>query len=321
MIISSHFDESTNEVIKWLNYFNKQWIRINETDIIYIYHIEFQKSGSFNICLKINEFMLLLEEIKAVWYRRGILNFREQFKIEFIPNSINEQIAIHLKDERKAIVDFVYKYLFDSKFCINNILAAKNEKIYYMYCAQKHGLLIPDTIITDQTSLMTEFIKGKRGFFISKPINENLAFEIDDVSINNSTARITLSMLEDIKHNYYLSLLQKYEEKYIEIRTFFLLDEIYSMAIFSQQNNKTKLDYRNYDNDFPNRNVPYKLPDELENKIRNFMKEINLNCGSLDLILNKNNEYIFLEVNPVGQFGMVSYPCNYSLEKRIAKKL
>lgn len=27
---------------------------------------------------------------------RGILNFREQFKIEIIPNSINEQIEIHL---------------------------------------------------------------------------------------------------------------------------------------------------------------------------------------------------------------------------------
>ena len=30
---------------------------------------------------------------------------------------------------------------------------------------------------------------------------------------------------------------------------------------------------------------------------------------------------VFLEVNPVGQFGMVSLPCNYQLEKRIAQYL
>jgi hypothetical protein len=30
---------------------------------------------------------------------------------------------------------------------------------------------------------------------------------------------------------------------------------------------------------------------------------------------------VFLEVNPVGQFGMVSAPCNYHLEKKVAELL
>jgi hypothetical protein len=34
-----------------------------------------------------------------------------------------------------------------------------------------------------------------------------------------------------------------------------------------------------------------------------------------------NKELVFLEINPVGQFGMVSHPCNYYLEKRIAQNL
>ena len=32
-------------------------------------------------------------------------------------------------------------------------------------------------------------------------------------------------------------------------------------------------------------------------------------------------EFVFLEVNPVGQFGWVSKNCNYYLEKKIALKL
>ena len=39
------------------------------------------------------------------------------------------------------------------------------------------------------------------------------------------------------------------------------------------------------------------------------------------MILNKNNEYVFLEINPVGQYGMVSEPCNYFLDKKIAHYL
>jgi D-alanine-D-alanine ligase-like ATP-grasp enzyme len=51
------------------------------------------------------------------------------------------------------------------------------------------------------------------------------------------------------------------------------------------------------------------------------MNKLDLNCGSIDMIVTPKNEYVFLEVNPVGQFGMVSYPCNYNLEKKIAEYL
>lgn len=39
------------------------------------------------------------------------------------------------------------------------------------------------------------------------------------------------------------------------------------------------------------------------------------------MVFTKKEEYIFLEVNPVGQFNMTSVPCNYNLEKIIAQKL
>lgn len=93
------------------------------------------------------------------------------------------------------------------------------------------------------------------------------------------------------------------------------------MAIFSQSDSRTSVDFRHYRPDKPNRRVPFDLPIDLENKLKQLMSIMNLESGSIDLICDNSNRYVFLEVNPVGQFGMISDPCNYYLEKKIAEYL
>jgi D-alanine-D-alanine ligase-like ATP-grasp enzyme len=51
------------------------------------------------------------------------------------------------------------------------------------------------------------------------------------------------------------------------------------------------------------------------------MAELNLDTGSIDMILDRKNEYVFLEVNPTGQFGWLSKSCNYYIEKEVAKHM
>ena len=51
------------------------------------------------------------------------------------------------------------------------------------------------------------------------------------------------------------------------------------------------------------------------------MDNLDLNSGSIDIILTPDNKYVFLEVNPVGQFEQVSFPCNYGLFKEVAEYL
>ncbi len=51
------------------------------------------------------------------------------------------------------------------------------------------------------------------------------------------------------------------------------------------------------------------------------MQAMNLNTASLDLVKTKEGRFVFLELNPSGQFGMTSYPCNYYLNKVIAEFL
>ena len=127
--------------------------------------------------------------------------------------------------------------------------------------------------------------------------------------------------LKNIPNFFFPSLFQEYIEKKLEIRTFFMDGQFFSMAMFTQQDSKTTIDFRNYNFKSPIRTVPFKLPEIVENKLIALFELLNLKSGSIDIILSKKNEYVFLEINPVGQFGMVSYPCNYYLEKKIANKL
>ncbi len=59
----------------------------------------------------------------------------------------------------------------------------------------------------------------------------------------------------------------------------------------------------------------------MELKINAFMQDVNLNSGSLDFIYTPEREFVFLEVNPVGQFDWLSTHCNYFIEKHIADEL
>ena len=135
------------------------------------------------------------------------------------------------------------------------------------------------------------------------------------------TESIDDNNIDKIPNFFYPSLVQKQISKKIEIRSFYLNGIFYSMAIHSQQIQQTSTDFRKYSYTYPNRTIPFKLPETLEAKLKRLMEQLEMTTGSIDLIYSLDKEFYFLEVNPVGQFGMVSYPCNYYIEKIIATEL
>ncbi len=122
------------------------------------------------------------------------------------------------------------------------------------------------------------------------------------------------------KEDFFTTFFQQKIEKDFEIRSFYLNRKVWSMAIFSQNDDQTKVDYRRYNKVKPNRNVPYNLPKDIEEKIIVLMDKLDLTSGSLDFI-KSDDKFYFLEVNAVGQFGNVSFYCNYGLDYEIATSL
>jgi len=117
------------------------------------------------------------------------------------------------------------------------------------------------------------------------------------------------------------TLLQAMVDKAWEVRAFYLAGELHAMAIFSQHDQQTAVDFRRYNRTRPNRAVPYRLPGEVQEQLRALMRELQMDTGSLDLVRTPDGRHVFLEVNPAGQFGMVSHRCNYRLEKKVAEHL
>ncbi|MBU4480422.1 MvdD family ATP-grasp ribosomal peptide maturase, partial [Patescibacteria group bacterium] len=115
-------------------------------------------------------------------------------------------------------------------------------------------------------------------------------------------------------------MVQSYIPKKIELRVTIVGENIFTCAIHSQNSEKTKYDWRRYD--FENvKHEEYQLPVNVRGKILAFMKKCRLNFGAIDMILTPDNEYVFLEVNPSGQFGWIEKLTGMPIAKSIAELL
>lgn len=316
LIISNEFDESTNDVIRYLLINKIPFIRLTEENYVRGLNIKLSSNGIY-VELKINDKIILLDEVKSFWFRKNDLElFNNERIVSDLAHKHNEIEQFIFKSEIKSLRDFLI-FLLEKKNFLGNINKGDGNKLISFYFAKEVGLKIPTTIVSTETSLLKKFSKNK----IIKPIEDGFGMSKQGNWLYTKYKLLRERMFENKNENIFPSCIQDYVEKKIELRVFYLDKKCYTMAIFSQLDPKTKIDFRNYNFDKFNRMVPFQLPKNIERKITQFMKKMELNTGSIDLILNKNNEYVFVEVNPVGQYGMIQTHCNINLNYLIYKRL
>ncbi|GEN70588.1 grasp-with-spasm system ATP-grasp peptide maturase [Chryseobacterium lathyri] len=298
LIFSDNNDRTTIEVIRWLVALNKDFILVNEDEFFDI------KADKKRFFLQSQKNSFFLDDIQSVWYRRGGLFFK---RYQYSNNSIN----IYMNETQHWLEDYILKTLASKKH-INKQGNSHVNKLLVLEYAQNIGLNVPEYFLAENTD---EVILAKT---ITKAITGNAS--LDNILENKDGMLYTSIIDKKEKDSFFISFFQEKIEKDFEIRTFYLNGECYSMAIFSQNDDQTKTDFRKYNNEKPNRNIRYSLPKDVEDKVQKLMQVLDLNCGSLDFI-KSGDLYYFLEVNPVGQFANVAYHCNYPLFKKIADYL
>lgn len=314
VIFSQNNDRSTSLVIDWLISLNVPYVRINKEDSVIIDYILIKETTS--MVLRINNTSINIDDVKSFWYRRGEISIYNPINNNF--TIFPPEFYLYLYNERETIQRFIFK-LFKEKQGIGDFNNTNINKLHVLNEASKCGLKIPSTYISNIDDVILNV--KKEHSVITKAISEAIHIHIQQEGfIMNYTSGVRNSNVECGNHRF-PSLIQDRIKKKFEIRSFYLREKFYSMAIFSQENDKTKEDFRNYDYSNPVRTVPFKLPNDIESKLLKLMKKLDLDTGSIDLAVNINYEYIFFEVNPVGQYGMVSEPCNYNLDKIIAEEL
>jgi ATP-GRASP peptide maturase of grasp-with-spasm system len=317
LIVAEGTDLTCNEVIDCLLFNGVSFLRINTEDLLILDSV-YISDKKIDFTINVNGQLFSWKDISFVWFRRGVLNFAKLIANSLfidISDDLKQGIVCHLKCEKETLIEYLHRLLL-TKPHINSPLTYNVNKLFCLKMARDCGLMIPETIICENKSkLKSHFTEYVTKSLSNVPFFHDLKTETNHTTLSNKVS------YNEISNRFFISLFQEEIKKEFEVRSFVLFNKLYSMAIFSQQDEKTKIDYRNYNEKKPNRSVPINLPRSIEKKILKFMNKINLNCGSIDLIYSTNNYYVFLEVNPIGQFGGLSDYCCYDLEKIIAHKM
>lgn len=314
LIMSEYNDNSTIYVSQWLIHWGVPYVRIDLEETYQVVKMSL-KNDEYECVLASSEGKIIdLNKISSVWYRRGDLNLKMPV-IDFISNSgLKKAIENHLWSEKMTIESFFYQ-LMESKPRIGSFTKRSVNKLKVLREAALLGIEIPYTLIVSSKSNLTAAASGK---LVSKGIHEGFKH---DMEIGNYTTYTEDVDLNEMPEQFFPSLFQDTIEKEADIRSFYLFGKFYSMAIRSQSHDQTITDFRKYLKGIGNRSFPFKIPASLEEKLHQLMVNLGLETGSIDLVFTKDGRFVFLEVNPVGQFGMTSIPCNYYLEREIAGTL
>lgn len=305
----------------WLTYFGKESIRISDEDHLYeLSHIDIRKN-SVSIRIKNDLFNYDLADVEAVWHWHGETTFENLAIFEIERFSTNKVVVTNLQRQMSTVYGFIYEYI-NTKRVIGNLHRQEVNKLTMLRWAAQLGIDIPDTFIGTKMEQIKEQAADK--VLITKSIQESptIANDKNEKILTGYTVKVTSELLGELpQEQLFPSLVQEMLDKRYELRIFYLDGAFYPMAILSQRDKQTEVDFRRYNNEKPNRMINCSIPSVLQEKITKLMQLSRLNCGSLDFVKTKDGRYVFLEVNPVGQFGFVASNCNYPLEKYIAEKL
>jgi ATP-GRASP peptide maturase of grasp-with-spasm system len=321
VIFSTANDYTTFEVIKWLHHFGEHDVfRINadeNNNIIFSVHED-------GFTMQIDTHLIDLSKIRAVWYRRGINWLGGQFKEVFINDhpKLTSYLNKKADQENHKLSDYIH-YIIEKRVPVLGSAFKNNlNKLITLDIAKSIGLHTPEFYIFNEKRSVANLVQDEQ--YITKSMSDGVyLFESEEMRKGyfTYTELLTKERIDRYPEKISPSFIQSKIEKQYEIRVFYLDGRCFAWAIFSQSDNQTRTDYRKYNSQKPNRVVPYVLPEKMIKKLSALFKKIGLNTGSVDLIVDFQNNYYFLEINPTGQFGVLSKLTNYQLEAEIAKWL
>lgn len=323
MILTKSLMEISSDLVSdWLNHYETDHVVLTGdellTDSPLLFYLDNTKKE--RLLIRQNNKEIAVEELSVVWFRRRVDEASFLFYEDLSLDTTGKYgLLSHLKNEFFRFYSVLPIYL-KKAYWLSHPDKSSVNKLGTLLLAKNCGLTIPETFVCNCMDFKEIADREEQERFISKPLSETTV--ILDATRRYSMLTKEIDKDKLIKSSLvFPSLIQRCIEKEFEIRAFFLCGKFYSMAIFSQANEKTKTDYRNYDTENENRCVPYQLPKKVEQKIKKLMRAVKLDIGSIDIIKTITGEYVFLEINPVGQFDWVALNCNYPIEKDIAQHL
>jgi len=328
LLLSQKFDYSTEQISRWLVSLGKTFLRIDKNHGHYtLEKIDLQNR---EIIFSGPSIRFNCYDVRSIFIRKSGLDlkniqpYNQASDIGIVFPEQPDYHTKHLAEECNDLLGFIYDVLENNPIkIIGTYKHRKLNKLHILLLAKNVGLKIPNTYVIHNRMDLENCLNQQNGKLVSKALSDGVYLFTENYGFYSYTERLTIDIIKKkLDQTFFPSLIQEEIEKDFELRVFLLDNTFYAMAIFSQTDSSTQVDYRKQSiAERKSRMVPFILPKIIEKKLMKVFNQAGLNTGSADLMVDKRGNYFFLEINPSGQFSMTSTPCNYYLEKRIADKL
>jgi glutathione synthase/RimK-type ligase-like ATP-grasp enzyme len=207
------------------------------------------------------------------------------------------QLNDYIKVQSTATLRTLYAILQTFWVCHPHKLHRAEIKALQLAEASKAGLKTPYTLISNQPAKATAFVDllGEMECAI-KALNTAGVSDEQGYRLPLTTTLPKGHSLDSVALA--PNIFQPYVYKAAELRCVVIGEKIFSAKINSQADASTSKDWRAA----VCQHEPFSLPEHVEVSIHRLMDSFGINFASLDMILTPEGEFVFLELNPNGQW-------------------
>ena len=206
--------------------------------------------------------------------------------------------------ESQRMVTGLMDALSQTSFAVNSMRAARNteDKIGQLRLARQLGLQLPETLISNAPDRVRSFVSAHERTGVIVKNFAPICWLGEGSAAVNFTARLSADMLpDDAMLRLTPAIYQALVPKAYEVRVTCMGAERVAVALHSQEEAAARLDWRGV---APNRLGirRVELPADVATRCDAFLAAMDLRFGCFDFIVTPQGEWVFLEVNQMGQF-------------------
>jgi glutathione synthase/RimK-type ligase-like ATP-grasp enzyme len=255
---------------------------------------------------------LNLKDVTVIWFRRPSPPARD----------------LRVEEESWALAAVQAQALIDDLWEIQDVpwIPARPHvlrgigKLQQLKRARSLGLECPDTVVTTDAHVFCEFMRRHDGRVITKLLSHSSL-----TSESSPWARYTeVVSSRDLVHYRAIEqcpiIVQEYVEKLREVRVTVIGSSVFAVAIESQATNRTRHDWRRYDH-HKMRYSQIELPPTIEVLCLELTRNFGLRYSSIDLVQTPDERFVFLELNPNGQYLWLEHAIGVPLSAAMADLL